>query len=94
MREHSARGEVFSTSDADLEARVRELAAGLGFAILAQGQIKKTSNSWLFLVFSYVGSLLAVFLFEFIYKRAMPSDEPPEEDEEDHHDSLLSPTNQ
>ena len=69
-------------------------AAGLGFAILAQGQIKKTSNSWLFLVFSYVGSLLAVFLFEFIYKRAMPSDEPPEEDEEDHHDSLLSPTNQ
>ena len=46
-------------------------AAGIGAAILFQGNIDQTKFTWVYLFFAYAGSLLAVFLFEFVYKRAM-----------------------
>ena len=44
---------------------------GLTFAILFGGEIKQTEHIWVFLIFSYAGSLLAVLLFEYVYKKAM-----------------------
>lgn len=44
---------------------------GLFFAILFQGDIKTTEHTWVFLFFSYAGSMLAVLLFECVYKKAM-----------------------
>jgi len=44
---------------------------GLFFAILFQGNIKTTEHTWVFLFFSYAGSMLAVLLFECVYKKAM-----------------------
>lgn len=46
-------------------------AMGLLFAILFQGDIRSTEHVWVFLIFSYIGSLLAVLLFECVYKKAM-----------------------
>lgn len=46
-------------------------ALGLTFAILVQSDIRNTQGIWVFLIFSYLGSLLAVVLFECVYKRAM-----------------------
>lgn len=44
---------------------------GLSFAIIFQSDLAKTDHTWVFLMFAYVGSLAAVFLFEFVYKNAM-----------------------
>lgn len=46
-------------------------ALGLFWAILFQGNINETKHIWVFFIFSYVGSLLAVVLFECVYKKAM-----------------------
>lgn len=72
-------------------------AMGLFFAILFQGDVKTTTHTWVFLMFSYLGAILAVFLFEFVYKRAMVSVEEGEaDDDEEHleHDALISPSAQ
>ena len=70
-------------------------AAGIGAAILFQGNIKNTKHTWVYLIFSYVGSLLAVFLFEFVYKKAMQNVEDPthdsDDDERQEHDDHLLP---
>jgi len=44
---------------------------GLFFAILFQSDINETTHIWVFLIFSFLGSLLAVVLFECVYKKAM-----------------------
>ena len=71
-------------------------AFGLFMAIIFKGDVGATSNTWLFLLFSYVGSTLAVLLFEFVYKKAMTNvEEANQEDEEtQEHDALISPTTQ
>ena len=57
---------------------------GLTLAILFKGDIKQTDQTWMFLIFSYIGSALAVLLFEFVYKKAMVAvDRVDDEDEED-----------
>ena len=46
------------------------------------------------MMFSYLGAILAVFLFEFVYKRAMVAVEEVDEemdDERQEHDALISP---
>ena len=60
-------------------------AFGLGAAITFQGNLGDTKHTWIFLIFSYVGSVLAVLLFEFVYKPAMTTVENAvsEEDEDD-----------
>lgn len=68
-------------------------AFGLTFAMIFHGDIGDTDNTWLFLLFAYVGSLVAVVLFEFVYKRAMIGiEEAKDEDDEemDAHDQLLA----
>ena len=69
-------------------------ALGLATAILLKGDVGNTSNTWLFLIFSYIGSGLAVFLFEFVYKKAMTNVEEANDDDEENeqHDALISPT--
>ena len=71
------------------------VAMGLLWGMIFGANVKNTSNSWLFLLFSYLGSILAVFLFEFIYKKAVATaDQIEEMDEADEHeDALISPTN-
>ena len=72
-------------------------ALGLSTAILFKGDVGSTSNTWMFLIFSYIGSGLAVFLFEFVYKKAMTSVEEEnaaEDEENEQHDALISPTAQ
>jgi len=56
---------------------------GLTFAIIFEGNIDQTKHIWVFLVFSYVGSLLAVLLFEYVYKRAMSAVQAVEHDDDD-----------
>ena len=46
-------------------------AMGLFWATLFQSDIDRTKHIWVFFIFSYIGSLLAVLLFECVYKRAM-----------------------
>ena len=46
-------------------------ALGLFWAILFQANITDTTHIWVFFFFSYLGSLLAVVLFECVYKKAM-----------------------
>ena len=46
-------------------------AMGLTWAILFPSNIDATKHIWVFLIFSYIGSLLAVLLFECVYKKAM-----------------------
>lgn len=46
-------------------------ALGLFWAILFQSNIDETKHIWVFFLFSYMGSLLAVLLFECVYKKAM-----------------------
>ena len=57
-------------------------AAGLFWAILFQGNIKQAKHCYLFFIFAYVGAVLAVVLFEFVYKRAMTIVQEEEGDEE------------
>ena len=68
---------------------------GLTFAIIFEGNIEYTKHIWVFLIFSYAGSLLAVFLFEYVYKKAMSAVQAVEHDYDDEHnehqDSLISP---
>jgi glycerol uptake facilitator-like aquaporin len=69
-------------------------ALGLTVSILFQSDLLKTRHVWVFLIFSYIGSMLAVVLFEFVYKRAMIAvDEVQDDDEEERqeHDALISP---
>ena len=71
-------------------------AMGIMWGIIFKGNLDLTDHTWLFLIFSYVGSILAVVLFEFIYKRAMNAVEEVEGDDDDderaEHDALISPT--
>ncbi len=69
-------------------------ACGLAFAILVKADVDNTSNTWMFLLFSYIGAGLAVFLFEFVYKKAMTNVEEANDDDEENeqHDALISPT--
>ena len=46
-------------------------AIGLFWAILFQSDIDATKHIWVFFIFSYLGSMLAVLLFECVYKKAM-----------------------
>ena len=46
-------------------------AMGLFWAVLFQSDIDRTKHIWVFFIFSYIGSMLAVLLFECVYKRAM-----------------------
>ena len=55
---------------------------GLFWAILFQGDFNHTKAIYLFFIFSYVGALLSVVLFEFVYKRAMTIVQEEEGDEE------------
>jgi len=55
---------------------------GLFWAILFQADIERTKAIYVFFVFSYVGGLLAVVLFEFVYKKAMTIVQEEEGDEE------------
>ena len=57
-------------------------AAGLFWAILFQGNISQAKHCYLFFAFAYVGAILAVVLFEFVYKRAMTIVQEEEGDEE------------
>jgi len=47
------------------------VALGLFWAILFQSDIKDTKHIWVFFFFAYAGSMLAVLLFECVYKKAM-----------------------
>ena len=71
-------------------------AMGIMWGIIFKGNLEYTEHTWIFLIFSYVGSILAVVLFEFIYKRAMNAVEEAEGDDDDderaEHDALISPT--
>ena len=58
-------------------------ALGLFWAILFQSDIKQTKAIYVFFVFAYVGGLLAVVLFEFVYKKAMTIVQEEEGDEVD-----------
>jgi len=68
---------------------------GLTFAILFERNIEFTKHIWVFLIFSYAGSLLAVLLFEYVYKKAMSAVQAVEHEDDDerneHQDSLISP---
>ena len=63
-------------------------ALGLFWAILFQSDIDSTKAIYIFFIFAYVGGLLAVVLFEFVYKKAMTivqeeeGDELPNQEEE------------
>lgn len=46
-------------------------AMGLFWAILFQSDIDDTKHIWVFFIFAYLGSMLAVLLFECVYKKAM-----------------------
>ena len=65
------------------------------WSIIFRGNLEYTSGTWLYLVFSYIGSMLAVLLFEFIYKKAMVTvdehDGEDDDDERQEHDALISP---
>ena len=75
-------------------------ALGIAAAQLFQGNIDETRQVWVFFIFSYVGSLLACLLFEFVYKKAIinadrdGNDEVLDEDDDTAHDSLITPTSQ
>ena len=71
------------------------VAMGLLWGMIFGATLKETNNSWLFLLFSYLGSILAVLLFEFVYKKAVAVAEQVEEaeDSDEHQDALISPTN-
>ena len=72
---------------------------GLGAAILFQGDMGDTSMTWIFLIFAYGGAVLAVLLFEFVYKPAMnaannTNEEETSNEDRQEHDALMSPTAQ
>jgi len=46
-------------------------AFGLFFGILFDGDVKDTPGVWIFLFFAYAGAVLAILLFEFVYKKAI-----------------------
>jgi len=46
-------------------------AFGLFFGILFDGAVKSNVGIYVFLFFSYLGAVLAILLFEFVYKKAM-----------------------
>ena len=50
-------------------------ALGIFFSILFNGEMEQAKGLWVFFFFAYGGSLLAVFLFEFVCKKAM---QPPQ----------------
>ena len=69
---------------------------GLFFGILFDGTIKETPGIWIFLFFAYFGSLLAIVLFEFVYKKAIAVVEDQEgamssdDEERSEHDALIN----
>ena len=69
-------------------------AMAVTWSMIFKGNLDDTDQTWMFLFFSYFGSLLAVFMFECIYKKAMVTVEEQEErdDDSDQHDALISPT--
>ena len=56
-------------------------ALGLFWAILFNGEIKGRDGIYIFFFAGYAGGLLAVFLFEFVYKKAMTIVQEEEGDE-------------
>ena len=46
-------------------------AFGIFMGMLFDGEIDNVPGVWIFLFFAYAGSLLAILLFEFVYKKAM-----------------------
>jgi len=68
-------------------------AMGLLWSIIFKGDLGSTDGIYVFLFFSYLGAVIAIILFEFIYKRAMTVVEHNGEDEEEiaDHDALISP---
>lgn len=59
---------------------------GLFWAITFDGDVGKTDGIYIFFIFAYLGGLLAVVLFEFVYKRAMTIVQEEEGDEEPIHE--------
>lgn len=55
---------------------------GLFWAITFDGDVGKTDGIYIFFIFAYLGGLLAVVLFEFVYKKAMTIVQEEEGDEE------------
>lgn len=70
-------------------------ALGITFSMIFKSQLDDTNNTWVFLIFGYIGSLLAVLLFEFVYKKAMTVVEDANDDddeEQQEHDALITPS--
>ena len=70
---------------------------GLGAAMTFQGDIDKTKHTWIFLFFAYFGAIVAVVVFEFVYKPAMSAvenardeDDDPEAEYNQQHDALMA----
>lgn len=61
-------------------------ALGLFWAILFQGDVGDTNGIYIFFAMAYVGGLLAVVLFEFVYKKAMTIVQEEEGDDEPIHE--------
>ena len=59
-------------------------AAAFGIALgqLFKGNIKGTEQIWVFFIFSYGGAMLAMLLFEYVYKKAMDNTQRVEDDED------------
>ena len=55
-------------------------AFGLFWAIAFHDDVDNTYHTWMFFFFAYFGSLLAVILFECLYKRASSQTKTPEYD--------------
>lgn len=72
------------------------LAFGEALAIIFSGKYKNyhelmKPNMWVFFIFSYAGSLVAVLLFEFVYKKSLSAiEEAREEDSDKEEEQLLN----
>ena len=67
-------------------------ALGMWWAMIFGGDYEETQGTYLFFFTGYLGGLLAVVLFEFVYKKAMTIVQEEEGDElpqEEHEEALL-----
>ena len=67
-------------------------AFGIACGQLFKGNIKHTEQIWVFFIFSYGGAMLAMLLFEFVYKKAMDNTQRVDDEddgEEETYDALM-----
>ena len=68
-------------------------AFGIFMGMAFDGDVSKTEGVWIFLFFAYAGAMLAIVLFEFVYKKAVSvvedQDQGSSDDERSDHDALL-----